>query len=256
MRSLPWRDVTLFGKRTSLAHLLAFSRILWTFCASFLFLSFSFLHASAFQYELVVLECELLTPPSDQDSQAQGDLFVSSQLGHLKVSLDQEIFYPYREDNGYKVGSKRRVQGFEFEGLRFRVLGLKVERVGFINPADCAFVLQADPRRDAGPVHVPLDTLHSSHVWLPLSIFSSGLLILLTQHTLHSHVVCLQIHSVHSKGPFQHQLLYCSPPMYGSHSVEAVTQWMVYHRAYAGFDHFIFYDAGTRAMPFLYMLTL
>lgn len=59
---------------------------------------------------------------------------------------------------------------------------------------------------------------------------------------------CGQVHDKMSSGPFQHQLLYCSPPLYGSHSTPAVTQWISFHRAHLLIDYFVFYDAGKHGL--------
>lgn len=35
--------------------------------------------------------------------EGDGGLLESSEPGYLKVQMDHEVFYPYREDHGYKV---------------------------------------------------------------------------------------------------------------------------------------------------------
>lgn len=43
---------------------------------------------------------------------------------------------------------------------------------------------------------------------------------------------------------FKYNLMFCGPPMYGQMNAHLVREWLDYHRAYMGADHFIFYDAG------------
>lgn len=53
---------------------------------------------------MVLLDC-LLPPGPGEEKAMEGDegVLESSEPGFLKVRMDHEVFYPYREDHGYRV---------------------------------------------------------------------------------------------------------------------------------------------------------
>jgi len=58
-------------------------------------------HETLVQYEYVLVECQL---SSDGGATLNSEgLYMSATGGYLEVNMDQEIFYPYKETQGYKV---------------------------------------------------------------------------------------------------------------------------------------------------------
>eukprot|EP00271_Cylindrocystis_brebissonii_P005131 TRINITY_DN17079_c0_g1_i2.p1 TRINITY_DN17079_c0_g1~~TRINITY_DN17079_c0_g1_i2.p1 ORF type:complete len:572 (-),score=66.48 TRINITY_DN17079_c0_g1_i2:454-2169(-) len=44
------------------------------------------------------------------------------------------------------------------------------------------------------------------------------------------------------KSPYKYKFLHCSPPIFGQLDPRSMHEWMDFHRATVGFDHFVFYD--------------
>lgn len=60
--------------------------------------------AGPLQYELMLVDCFLPPAPGEEAAMEGSEgMLESSEPGYLKIQMDNEIFYPYREDQGYKV---------------------------------------------------------------------------------------------------------------------------------------------------------
>lgn len=56
------------------------------------------------QYEEVLLDCSLRLGPAPPGWDGDGGALEVKEPGYLRIRMGDEVMYPYREDNGYKVG--------------------------------------------------------------------------------------------------------------------------------------------------------
>eukprot|EP00850_Spirogloea_muscicola_P018527 SM000171S03216 [mRNA] locus=s171:63663:68907:+ [translate_table: standard] len=63
-----------------------------------------------------------------------------------------------------------------------------------------------------------------------------------------------EVHKIEvPRGPFKHNITYCSAPAFGLLNEQRILEWVEYHR-HLGVDHFIFYDVGALSVGALRLI--